>query len=98
MPLRKVSANLPKWLKPQRKATSVTEPVPATRSTWARQNPDSGGQSGLQLGIGLLKAGNQVHIVPNPDGSGVEKIDWTGKLDRNASSVDQRVKIPRWMA
>ncbi len=37
-------------------------------------------------------------IVPNPDGSGTKLIDWTGKLDRNAYSVDQRVKIPRWMA
>lgn len=106
-----------------------------------------GGQSGLQLGIGLLKAGHQVRvvqnrsaeevaggrvlssqcmfsnavaherelgidfwsdtcppvqginfIVPNPDGSGTKLIDWTGKLDRDAFSVDQRVKVPRWMA
>lgn len=106
-----------------------------------------GGQSGLQLGIGLLQAGHKVRvlqnrtadeianghvlssqcmfsnavqherelgidfwsdacppvqginfIVPNPDGSGTRLIDWTGKLDRDAFSVDQRVKIPRWMA
>ncbi|WP_137128569.1 styrene monooxygenase/indole monooxygenase family protein [Rhizobium sp. FY34] len=35
--------------------------------------------------------------VPAPDGSG-KAIDWNGKLDRIAMSVDQRVKIPRWMA
>lgn len=106
-----------------------------------------GGQSGLQLGIGLLKAGHQVRIVqnrtaedvaqgkvlssqcmfsnavqherdlgidfwsadcppveginfivPNPDGSGTKLIDWAARLDSNAYSVDQRVKIPRWMA
>ena len=106
-----------------------------------------GGQSGLQLGIGLLQAGHKVRvvqnrtaeevasgrvlssqcmfsnavaheralgidfwsdacppvqginfIVPNPDGSGTRLIDWTGKLDRDAFSVDQRVKVPRWMA
>ena len=105
-----------------------------------------GGQSGLQLGIGLLKAGHQVRvvqnrtaeeiekgkvlssqcmfsnavqherdlgidfwsttcppvqginfIVPNPDGSGTRLIDWAGRLDDDAYSVDQRVKIPRWM-
>ncbi|HQY43343.1 MAG TPA: FAD-binding oxidoreductase [Paracoccaceae bacterium] len=105
-----------------------------------------GGQSGLQLGIGLLQAGHQVRIVqnrtgadiaagkvlssqcmfdqsvqnerdlgidfwadscppveginfmvPNPDGSGTKVIDWTGRLDRPAFSVDQRVKVPRWM-
>ena len=106
-----------------------------------------GGQSGLQLGIGLLKAGHHVRIVqnrtaediatgrvlssqcmfsnavqherdlgidfwsdtcppveginfivPNPDGSGTKVIDWAARLDRNAYSVDQRVKVPRWMA
>jgi 2-polyprenyl-6-methoxyphenol hydroxylase-like FAD-dependent oxidoreductase len=106
-----------------------------------------GGQSGLQLGIGLLKAGYGVRIVqnrtaeqiatgkvlssqcmfsnavqhekdlgidfwsttcppveginfivPNPDGSGSKVIDWAARLDANAYSVDQRVKIPRWMA
>jgi hypothetical protein len=105
-----------------------------------------GGQSGLQLGIGLLKAGHRVRIVqnrtaeeiangkvlssqcmfsnavqherdlgidfwsgtcppveginfivPNPDGSGTRLIDWAGRLDTNGYSVDQRVKIPRWM-
>ena len=105
-----------------------------------------GGQSGLQLGCGLLGHGFDVHIVQNrtadeirqgkvmssqcmfdralqnerdlglgfwdqscptvesinfcvpaPDGSGQKAIDWNGKLDRPALSVDQRVKIPVWM-
>ena len=105
-----------------------------------------GGQSGLMVAIGLLKAGNKVRVVqnrtgediargkvlssqcmfsnavqherdlgidfwsdscppvqginfmvPNPDGSGTKVIDWTGKLDRNAYAVDQRVKMPRWL-
>lgn len=105
-----------------------------------------GGQSGLQLGCGLLSNGYDVEIVQNrtaeqvrtgkvlssqcmfgqslqnerelglnfwddqcptvdsinfcvpaPDGSGAKAIDWNGKLDRPAQSVDQRVKIPRWM-
>ena len=37
-------------------------------------------------------------IVPNPDDSGTKLIDWSARLDSNAYSVDQRVKIPRWMA
>jgi hypothetical protein len=106
-----------------------------------------GGQSGLQLAIGLIKAGNSVRVVQNrtaediatgkvmssqcmfhnsveherelgidfwsdtcppvdginfqvpaPDGSGQKAIDWTGRLDHSAYSVDQRVKIPAWMA
>ncbi len=106
-----------------------------------------GGQSGLQLGIGLLKAGHKVRVVqnrtadeiekgkvlssqcmfgasiqherdlgldfwtescppveginfsvPHPEQPGAKAIDWTGRLDRNAYSVDQRVKIPRWLA
>lgn len=106
-----------------------------------------GGQSGLQLAIGLIKAGNSVRVVQNrtaediatgkvmssqcmfhnsveherelgidfwaetcppvdginfqvpaPDGSGQKAIDWTGKLDDSAYSVDQRVKVPAWMA
>jgi hypothetical protein len=36
--------------------------------------------------------------VPAPDGSGNKALDWNGKLDKPAMSVDQRVKIPRWMA
>ncbi|MEO2037705.1 MAG: FAD-binding oxidoreductase, partial [Martelella sp.] len=105
-----------------------------------------GGQSGLQLGIGLLKAGHEVRIVQNrtgeeiekgkvlssqcmfdaalqnerdlginfweaecptvdsinftvpaPDAPGVKALDWNGTLDSYAQSVDQRVKIPRWM-
>jgi len=106
-----------------------------------------GGQSGLQLGLGLLKNGYRVRVVqnrtadeiaggkvlssqcmfhtamqnerdlgidfwadtcppveginfmvPSPETPGEKVIDWTGRLDRNAYSVDQRVKIPRWMA
>ena len=106
-----------------------------------------GGQSGLQLGCGLVKRGYDVQIiqnrtpeqirsgnvlsgqcmfgaalqnerdleldfwedscptidsitfcVPAPDGSGQKAIDWNGRLDRPARSVDQRVKIPAWMA
>jgi hypothetical protein len=107
-----------------------------------------GGQSGLQLAIGLIKAGNEVRVVQNrtaediaagkvmssqcmfhnsveherelgidfwadtcppveginfqvpaPDGNPANKaIDWTGRLDHSAYSVDQRVKIPAWMA
>lgn len=106
-----------------------------------------GGQSGLQLGCGLLSQGYDVHIVQNrtaeqvrtgkvlssqcmfnnalqnerdvglgfwdktcptvdsigfavpaPDGSGTKVIDWNGLLDKPAMSVDQRVKIPAWMA
>src|SRR5690606_301534 len=105
-----------------------------------------GGQSGLMVAIGLVKAGHKVRvvqnrtgeeiargkvlssqcmfsnavqherdlgidfwsdscppvqginfIVPNPDGSGTKLIDWTGRLDRNAYAVDQRVKMPRWL-
>lgn len=100
-----------------------------------------GGQSGLQLGIGLLQNGYGVRmvqnrtgaeiaagrvlssqcmfsnalaheaalgidfwsnecppvqginfIVPNPDGSGTKAVDWAARLDRDAQSVDQRVK------
>ncbi|OQP87383.1 alanine-phosphoribitol ligase [Rhizobium rhizosphaerae] len=36
-------------------------------------------------------------VVPAPDGAG-KAVDWNGALDRKAQSVDQRVKIPRWMA
>ena len=106
-----------------------------------------GGQSGLQLGCGLLSNGYDVHIVQNrtaeqirtgkvlssqcmfgaaiqnerdlglafwdktcptvdsisftvpaPDGSGNKAIDWNGVLDKPGQSVDQRVKIPAWMA
>jgi hypothetical protein len=35
--------------------------------------------------------------VAAPDGSGVKVIEWNGKFDRPAQSVDQRVKIPAWM-
>ena len=106
-----------------------------------------GGQSGLQLGLGLLKNGYKVRIVqnrtgedikngrvmssqcmfgesvqnerdlgidfwtedqcppvegisfavPHPEEAGAKAIDWTGKLDRFAYSVDQRVKMPVWL-
>lgn len=36
--------------------------------------------------------------VPAPDGSGNKAIDWNGLLTKPAQSVDQRVKIPGWMA
>jgi styrene monooxygenase A-like protein len=35
--------------------------------------------------------------VPAPDGSGAKAIDFSSRLDRPAQSVDQRVKIPRWI-
>jgi len=106
-----------------------------------------GGQSGLQLALGLLPEGFDVRVVqnrtaedirtgkvlssqcmfdmalqnerdlginfweaecpnvesigftvPTPDGSGNKAIDWNGLLDKPAQSVDQRVKIPGWMA
>jgi 2-polyprenyl-6-methoxyphenol hydroxylase-like FAD-dependent oxidoreductase len=36
--------------------------------------------------------------VPAPDGSGAKAIDFASRLDRHAQSVDQRVKMPGWMA
>jgi flavin reductase (DIM6/NTAB) family NADH-FMN oxidoreductase RutF len=103
------------------------------------------GQSGLQLGLGLLDSGYEITIfsdrsadeiqhghvmssqcmfdsalqterdlglnsweqpcprvegigfaVPGPDGR--KQIEWAARLDRYAQSVDQRVKIPGWMA
>lgn len=105
-----------------------------------------GGQSGLQLGIGLLQKGYDVKViqdrtpdqiaegrvlssqcqfdasldheralginywedscppvegisfsVPNPEGPG-KAVDWAARLDAKAQSVDQRVKMPRWLA
>lgn len=105
-----------------------------------------GGQSGLQLGLGLLKNGYQVRVVqnrtgeeiakgrvlssqcmfhdavqnerdlgidfwsdtcppvegigftvPDPAGSGNKVIDWASRLDKPAFSVDQRVKMPKWL-
>jgi flavin-dependent dehydrogenase len=35
--------------------------------------------------------------VPAPDGSGGKAINWNGRLDKPAQSVDQRLKFPRWM-
>lgn len=104
-----------------------------------------GGQSGLQLGCGLLSKGFDVRVVQNrtakevkngkvlssqcmfdaalqnerdlglnfwdascppvqsiqftvpaPTGGG-KAIDWNGRLTRHGMSVDQRVKVPRWM-
>ena len=106
-----------------------------------------GGQSGLMVAIGLLKAGHKVRvvqnrtaeeiekgkvlssqcmfsnavqherdlgldfwsdtcppvqginfIVPHPEQPGAKAIDWAGRLDRDAYAVDQRVKMPRWLA
>jgi 2-polyprenyl-6-methoxyphenol hydroxylase-like FAD-dependent oxidoreductase len=105
-----------------------------------------GGQAGLMVAIGLLKAGHKVRVVQNrtgdqiaagkvmssqcmfsnavqherdlgldhwsaqcppvqginfmvpaPDGSGAKAIDWTGRLERDAFAVDQRLKMPRWL-
>lgn len=105
-----------------------------------------GGQSGLQLGCGLLSHGYEVDIVqnrtaeqvrdgkvlssqcmfdqalqserdiglnfwdaecptvdsinfvvPSPESPGTKLIDWNGKLDKPGQSVDQRIKVPRWM-
>jgi flavin reductase (DIM6/NTAB) family NADH-FMN oxidoreductase RutF len=103
------------------------------------------GQSGLQLGIGLLGAGYEVtlysdrpaddilhgHVMSSqcmfdsaleterdlglnywdeecprvegisfavPDPVGGKIIDWAAQLDNYAQSVDQRLKIPRWMS
>lgn len=102
------------------------------------------GQSGLQLGHGLLDAGIGVTIYSDrtpdevaegrvmssqcmfdsaleierelnlnyweeqcpkvegigfalPDGIGGKAVDWAARLDNFAQSVDQRLKIPRWM-
>ncbi len=33
-----------------------------------------------------------------PDGVGGKSLDWAARLDDYAQSVDQRVKIPRWMS
>ena len=35
--------------------------------------------------------------VPAPDGTGGKAIDCAAQLDRPAQSVDQRLKMPRWM-
>src|SRR5580765_5778868 len=35
--------------------------------------------------------------VPAPDGSGNKAIYFEAKLDRPAQSVDQRLKMPRWL-
>jgi flavin reductase (DIM6/NTAB) family NADH-FMN oxidoreductase RutF len=103
------------------------------------------GQSGLQLGLGLLDAGYEVNLYSDrsaqeiqdgyvmssqcmfdsaleiernlklnywedecpkveaiaftvPDGVGGKSVDWAARLDDYAQSVDQRLKIPRWMA
>ncbi|MGH8431377.1 MAG: styrene monooxygenase/indole monooxygenase family protein [Solimonas sp.] len=105
------------------------------------------GQSGLQLGLGLLNAGYEVTLVsnrtgdeirngkvmssqcmfhtslqierdlglnywerecptvdgiglavPHPEQKGAKVIDWAARLRSYAQSVDQRVKIPGWMA
>lgn len=104
-----------------------------------------GGQSGLQLAIGLLQKGYDVKIiqdrtgeqiaagrvlssqcqfsaaldheralginfwedscppvegisftVPTPEGSG-KAVEWAARLDAKGQSIDQRVKMPRWL-
>src|SRR5258707_12459976 len=103
------------------------------------------GQSGLQLGLGLLSTGYEVtlysdrsaddirhgHVMSSqcmfdsaleterdlglnyweeecpkvegisfavPDAVGGKIMDWAARLDNYAQSVDQRLKIPRWMS
>ncbi|MDP9919556.1 hypothetical protein J2W24_005230 [Variovorax boronicumulans] len=105
------------------------------------------GQSGLQLGLGLLDAGYEVTMysnrtaddirhgkvmssqcmfhtalqierelgldhwasdcptvdgigfaVPHPEQKGAKAIEWAARLNSSAQSVDQRVKVPAWMA
>ncbi len=103
------------------------------------------GQSGLQLGIGLRKAGYEVVLISNQRGEqiragrvissqcmfgsalgherelgihfwerdcppleevqfavgtaqGSKVLEWTARLDSPAVSVDQRVKMPQWLA
>jgi flavin reductase (DIM6/NTAB) family NADH-FMN oxidoreductase RutF len=103
------------------------------------------GQSGLQLGLGLIDAGFEVTLYSErsaeeihagrvmssqcmfdsaleierdlklnywqqdcpkvegirlavPDGVGVRVIDFSARLDNYAQSVDQRLKIPRWLS
>lgn len=105
------------------------------------------GQSGLQLGLGLLAAGYEVTLysnrtaddiqggkvmssqcmfhsalqierdlgldfwgrdcppvegialaVPHPEQAGAKVIDWAARLQSVAQSVDQRLKVPAWMA
>lgn len=36
--------------------------------------------------------------VPHPEQAGVKALHWSHRLDRIAQSVDQRVKVPGWMA
>jgi flavin reductase (DIM6/NTAB) family NADH-FMN oxidoreductase RutF len=103
-----------------------------------------GGQSGLQLALGLVGAGHEVTLVSNrtaeqslegrvqssqcmfwsaleteralgldfwgeecppvegiafavPGDDGAKAIDWAARLDRPARSVDQRLKLSRWL-
>ncbi|NIZ11970.1 styrene monooxygenase/indole monooxygenase family protein [Phaeobacter sp. HF9A] len=105
-----------------------------------------GGQSGLQLGIGLLAKGYRVKMVqdrtpeqiadgkvlssqcqfnatleheralgiefwgdtcppvegisfsvPHPEQAGAKALEWAARLDKPAQSVDQRLKMPRWI-
>jgi hypothetical protein len=35
--------------------------------------------------------------VPDPEGSGNKVIDWASRLDKPGFSVDQRVKMPKWL-
>jgi len=37
-------------------------------------------------------------VVPSPEATGVKALEWSGRLDNKAQSVDQRVKIPVWIA
>ncbi len=41
---------------------------------------------------------DSINFCVAPPGAGVKAIDWNGKLEKPGQSVDQRVKIPVWMA
>ncbi len=54
---------------------------------------------GLNLWDGVCPTVDSIGFtVPAPGGTGAKAIDWNGKLDKPAQSVDQRVKFPAWMA
>lgn len=36
--------------------------------------------------------------VPHPEQAGAKAIEWAGRLDHVAQAVDQRLKVPGWMA
>lgn len=51
---------------------------------------------GIDLRSGICPTVDGIQLtVPGPDGS--KALHWAARLDAPAQSVDQRVKIPRWM-